>query len=316
MNRTAKCIRMLMILRSHGTLSAARLGELLETNPHNIREYKKELEEAGYQIETVRGAYGGYRLKSGTLFALPALKKAQIDALRQVRDYFEANSSFPFSLEAVRTLDEILSQSSLPAAGEPVYFVQPNGQVISPLGREHLQKLQKAIELRNTLELSYQSRTSEEPVCRLVDPYDLICMEGRWYLCGYDHRHHGFRNYRISPQRLIEVRSTFDYFERNPDYRLQDHIGQTTVVKSDRELYKIEVRKEQARFVEEISWGEDFHSVSSSHTDWSAYVFYSDNPVYVLRQLYQFGADIRLVRPKARVERYVKGLKEILANYE
>lgn len=41
MNRTARCIRMLMILKSRQTVCTSELAELLETNPRNIREYKK-----------------------------------------------------------------------------------------------------------------------------------------------------------------------------------------------------------------------------------------------------------------------------------
>lgn len=307
---------MLVILRTHTSLTTAQLAEMLETNPRNIREYKKELEEAGYPIRTVRGTNGGYRLDSGSMLPLPALTHAQSEALRQARDYFQADRSFPFSRETVTVLDEILFQSQRIPSSDPIYFVQQNGQIMSEKNRDLLTALRKAIGLKNTVELTYQSKSRPEPVARLVDPYDLICMEGRWYLCGYDHLHHEFRNYRITLQRMHSVRPSFEYFERDPDYRLQDHIGQTSVIKSGREFYKIEVREERARFAQEVAWGEDFHELSQSTPGWCAYAFYSENPNYVMRQLYRFGSDIRLLQPKARADSYVKGLKEILANYQ
>jgi Mn-dependent DtxR family transcriptional regulator len=42
---------MLEILYSRGVISIAELARLLQTNPRNIPEYKKALEEAGYIID-------------------------------------------------------------------------------------------------------------------------------------------------------------------------------------------------------------------------------------------------------------------------
>ena len=65
MFRTALCIKMLMIF---DVVSIKELSEELETNPRNIPEYRKELEAAGYPIETVSGRYGGDRLKKTDFF--------------------------------------------------------------------------------------------------------------------------------------------------------------------------------------------------------------------------------------------------------
>ena len=44
--------------------------DLLETNKRNIIEYKKELECAGYYINTIRGRYGGYSLDKTKLMPI------------------------------------------------------------------------------------------------------------------------------------------------------------------------------------------------------------------------------------------------------
>ena len=59
MNRAALCIRMLTLLNSRGLLSKTELAELLETNVRNIPEFKRELEIAGYTIDSIPGRYGG-----------------------------------------------------------------------------------------------------------------------------------------------------------------------------------------------------------------------------------------------------------------
>lgn len=62
MNRTNLCIRMLQLLKARGKLNTTQLATELEVNPRNIREFKKELVLAGYNVEEVKGRYGGYIL--------------------------------------------------------------------------------------------------------------------------------------------------------------------------------------------------------------------------------------------------------------
>lgn len=45
MGKAALCIRMLQILNSGKIYKVSELADLLETNPRNILEYKKELDE-------------------------------------------------------------------------------------------------------------------------------------------------------------------------------------------------------------------------------------------------------------------------------
>ena len=59
MNRTGLTIKMLTLLKARGKMSTKELAEELETNPRNIREFRKELELAGYVVEETRGRYGG-----------------------------------------------------------------------------------------------------------------------------------------------------------------------------------------------------------------------------------------------------------------
>ena len=94
MLKTALCIQMLKILFSRDVVSIKELADELETNPRNIPEYRNEQEAAGYVIEAVRGRYGGYRLKKGSI--LPAVrltedeKKSMVEAL----DYLSQCATF------------------------------------------------------------------------------------------------------------------------------------------------------------------------------------------------------------------------------
>ncbi|MDY3303358.1 MAG: HTH domain-containing protein [Clostridia bacterium] len=76
-SRTYNCIQMLKILFTRGTVKIKDLAAELQTNPRNIPEYKMELEFAGYQIDTVPGRNGGYRLSTSDFFPTVRLTDAE-----------------------------------------------------------------------------------------------------------------------------------------------------------------------------------------------------------------------------------------------
>ena len=57
MNRTSLCLQMLMLLKARGKMNTKELASALETNPRNIREFKKDLITAGYNIQEQKGRY-------------------------------------------------------------------------------------------------------------------------------------------------------------------------------------------------------------------------------------------------------------------
>lgn len=67
MNRTAKCIQMLCLLSENDIIKTGDLAKKLDSNPRNIREYRKELEEAGFQIRYTTGKFGGYSLEGARI---------------------------------------------------------------------------------------------------------------------------------------------------------------------------------------------------------------------------------------------------------
>ena len=83
MNRTNLCIRMLQLLKARGKMNTTQLATELEVNPRNIREFKKELVLAGYNVEEVKGRYGGYILNDEYDLPVTIFSDEQKDALVQ-----------------------------------------------------------------------------------------------------------------------------------------------------------------------------------------------------------------------------------------
>ena len=70
----------------------------------------------------------------------------------------------------------------------------------------HLAALRQAVEADEQIELHYYSLSSDEESVRVVDPFQVVHLDGRWYLDGYCHRAGDMRRFRID--RVLSVRST------------------------------------------------------------------------------------------------------------
>ena len=109
------CIRMLQILSSGRVYKISELAELLDTNPRNIIEYKKELDEVAFEsgfsfyIKNIPGRYGGYCLDGEV--TLPSLKLTpeQKESLDSAFNYLLARNDFMGKDEFQITMAKIYS---------------------------------------------------------------------------------------------------------------------------------------------------------------------------------------------------------------
>lgn len=315
MNRTAKCLQMLTLLKNKKIVSIEELARKLETNPRNIREYKKELQEAGFEIESHRGARGGYQLDHRSRLVLPALTQEELDALVNAKEYLQANRSLSWEKAAVEGLEKTIAQTNVEYSDHEWLFVYQNGKPISKKVNKLLYTIRKAINSNNTLEMDYQAIQALTSKKRLVDPYALILTEKDWYLCGYDHSHQEYRNYRVSEQRMHGVEPTFQFFKRDKNFVLTDHIGSSGLVEQEMIHYIVEVKEDKIRQFYEIEWGENLIELDSLHPHWKCFAFDSDYEEEIFKQLYKLQDQIRLLQPEQSKQKYLKGLKDILENY-
>ncbi len=63
--------------------------------------------------------------------------------------------------------------------------------------RLHLAELRRAVESGDQIELGYYSVSSDEESVRVVDPVNVVTLDGHWYLDGYCHRAGDMRRFRV-----------------------------------------------------------------------------------------------------------------------
>lgn len=76
----------------------------------------------------------------------------------------------------------------------------------------HLSEVRKATAAKQQLEIEYHSASADETTVRIVDPMEVIAVDGRWYLDAFCHRAGDVRRFRID--RIRSVRPTGTLVER------------------------------------------------------------------------------------------------------
>lgn len=313
MNRTSLCIRMLLILKANATkqnpINSKELAQALEVNPRNIREYKRELITAGYNIQEIKGRYGGYYLDETSIFPALRLDKQEEQALLEAKHFiqtqqFEKKSSFNSAV------NKVLNSSRDMNLIFPIYMDDPNIQM-SKKELSMLHTVQDALEMNHSIELTYQAKRQQASETYLVDPYELIHYHDAYYVLGYNHTRQDYRMYRFSSERMKKVVCSEKRFTRDVDFHVEAHIGKNSLIKG--EFYRVTVWVSPAilRLFKEAYWGLDFREEKEN-----IYSFLVEDLYLLYRQLFSFGKDIRILSPEQIVNEYQERLVSTLRNYQ
>lgn len=263
MNRTNLCIRMLQLLKARGKMNTNQLAALLEVNPRNIREFKKELVLAGYNIEEVKGRYGGYVLNDQYDLPVYIFSDEQKDALIQSYQFMRTQKDFkPLQLYC-DAMDKIICSSKI-SSNDSLHYVSNADLTLDDSVSHMIDKTQQAIQQGLCILLSYQSLQDEKPKEFEVEPYEIIHYHRSYYLIGFSLLRKDYRMYRFSNQRMFKCELSKRHFIRDNHFRLSNYIGEHSLIPLD--LKQIQVRvyhKENGlRLFKEKYWGNQLQIVN------------------------------------------------------
>lgn len=257
MGKSAMCIQMLQILNSGRVYKASELADLLETNPRNIIEYKKELEEAGYYIISIPGKFGGYQLDKTNI--IPSLKFTEEEkkAISDGAGYLEARNDFLLKKDFQTAMSKIYSSMRY---NEPQ--VEPLVLDRFPLSMQNKEivdrynALEKCILRQLKIKLQYLS-LKNEITDRIFHPYRLFMYNNAWYVIGFDEKTGEIRYFKLNRIKNFEIRSE-QKFRRLLTYNESDYFDEYGM-KQNGEWYpiKLQLFDQYAMLVKERVYGKN-----------------------------------------------------------
>lgn len=300
MNRCALTIRMLMILKARGTknpVSSRVLAQELETNPRNIREFKKELVTAGFNIIEKKGPYGGYMLDENQLMPVTHLTKEEIAALEEGISFMKGHQEVSFYPAFRTAMDKVLDTTNQKSSVSIRYLESP-GEKLSDALQKMLDLAIESIMQHRVLQMEYQGTKNESPICFALDPYDVIHYHNTYYLVGFSHLRNEYRIYRFSEKRMRSLSKTKQTFLWDSQYQLMSIVSRFGIIKNDFKRVKVWVHDDQIdRFEEYKGWGIDVKKEKqTSHG--AIYSFKSPDRYELYRQIFSFDGKVKILEPE------------------
>ncbi|MGX7671504.1 helix-turn-helix transcriptional regulator [Plantactinospora sp. DSM 117369] len=231
MSPTARALRTLEILQARPGTTAGELAGRLGVTERAARRYVGILREAGIPVESVRGPYGGYRLRRGT--RLPPVVFTEAEALGLVMAVLDgqptaadtdAHDLVGSALgKVIQVLPENVGRQAAAlrrhaSAAPDRYASRPDPTTTSALV--------SAVAARRRVLVTYRTESGNEWDAE-VDPWAVVVRYGRWYLLCHAHHADAVRTYRLD--RVRAVRETGHTFEPpaglDPVAALEENLG-------------------------------------------------------------------------------------------
>lgn len=236
-NKTMLCLEILQLLSAKNVMSKNEIADILEINPRNVIEYIKTLQDCGYNIESVRGIYGGYYLNKDCV--LPALKLSQkeVDLLKSSCTFLEHQPDFLDYKTYIKAVSKILSTS--------IESISTDVKIIDryPLTMPRDELLQRytvfteAIALHKKCEITYLSTKNKESI-HIIHPYQVFVFNGAWLILAWNETVNEFGYFKLNRIKQYHLLST--KFTILKTYQSSDYIDQFGM-KQNGEYYDIKL---------------------------------------------------------------------------
>ncbi len=219
--RADRLVAIVLLLQTHGQLTASELAERLETSERTIRRDLDALSGAGVPVYAQRGRGGGWALLNGHKLDMSGLTAPEARALFLVAgpNALAGVGDEPKVRSALRKLLAALPESvrDEAAAANAAMLVDPSrwGRRADPNPPRHLDELRDAVVQGVQVVLTYV-KPGQAPAERRVHPYGLVSKSGTWYLLAGAEA--GLRTFRVSRVRGVTV--TDDPVERPENFDL------------------------------------------------------------------------------------------------
>lgn len=209
--RSDRLLAMLLLLQTHGQMSATRLAETLEVSVRTVYRDMESLSSAGVPVYAERGRAGGIAILPDFRTDLTGLTADEARALFVLVNE-SAHGELGFGEALKSSLRKLMA--ALPEAQRTLAERSTERIIIDPSrwggrGRDivHLKSVQEAVLTDRQLRIGYEQRDSVELLqLPAVDPHGLVHRGGSWYLVatvnGADRQ---FRVDRIREAELLDA---------------------------------------------------------------------------------------------------------------
>ncbi|WP_406044813.1 WYL domain-containing protein [Micromonospora sp. NBC_00898] len=218
--RASRLLSILLLLQSHGRLTAAELAQRLEVSVRTIYRDVESLHTAGIPLYGEAGHAGGYRLVDGWRTRLTGLTAEEADRL-----LFAGlpGPAAELGYESVVATVQLKLRAALPPPlADRAAQLQQRFHLDTPSWYSdgdpspHLAPTADAVWRQHRIRVRYRSWRGEVP--RILEPYGLVLKGGRWYVVAARPERAEPATYRVN--QILELTALDEPFDRPAEFDL------------------------------------------------------------------------------------------------
>jgi predicted DNA-binding transcriptional regulator YafY len=323
--RAARLIKMVLLLQSRPSMTAAELAGELEVSERTITRDAQALSEAGVPVYADRGRAGGYRLIGGYRTRLTGLGRSEAEALflsgvpGALREMGLEDAASAARLKVSAALMPSLRDASQNASQR--FHLDAPGWFKETPAPELLPEVADAVWDDRRVTARY--RRQEAEVERELEPYGLVLKAGVWYLCARvpASGSAAYRVYRID--RFTAISPGDDRFVRDEEFDLPG-FWEERAAQFERAILKAEVvvRLSEAG-VRQLPYATERASAreameSAGEPDaagWVRVTLPVENEDVAYTQLMALGPEAEIVEPAGLRERFARAAARMASRY-
>ena len=224
MNKTMLCFELLRLLNTKNILNKNELAELLEVNPRNIIEYVKTLQDCGYDIESVRGIYGGYHLNKNSLMPTVRLTEAEINTLRASCNFLEHQKDFLAFKEYLKAISKVIALNDMDYIDNDLMIIEkyplimPRTEIL-----KRYETFKVAIANKKKCNILYQSGYNKDK-SHIIHPYKVFIYSDSWFVLAWNETVNNYGYFRLN--RIKEIKLLPESFTVALTYNEHDFIDE------------------------------------------------------------------------------------------
>ena len=314
MGKTAASIKLIQVLSSRNDYASTdELADILETNPRNIKEYIKEIEECGFIVESKNGIYGGYRLDKSSLLPSVKLTLEERKTIKEAIDFLSNKSDYLNKDEALKAFGKILANFESQNIVTPISMID---RFPLKMSKDELQHrygiLVDAIETQTKIEIEYLSSKGSVNT-HTIHPYKMFLYNGGWFVLGFNETVGSVGYFKLNRiNSLYKTRSHFTILKTFDEKDYLDDFG----MKKNGDYYYIELEFEGLETaLSERIYGKNqkITEIDSNHIKFSCEM---QNKDMILSFVLSFGNKCKVLSPDWLRDMVKENLWNNLNQYE
>lgn len=313
MNRTALTIQMLQLLKSRGKMSREELADELQTNIRNVSEFRKELENAGYYIDSITGKDGGYVLNDACLLPPLKLTNKEHKAIQEAYVYVSSKPDFIAKKDLNAAVDKINNSFTDTKITNNIYL---SGEVkmVDEKIADMIEICKQGKELSQCVEIEYYSLHSKIEKKVLLQPYEILNYHQAYYCLGYNVNIKEFRIYKFSSERMKSCVLTERKFNRDLNFKLNEHIGKHGLIREDVQEMELVISGDVAIYISEQNVG--IHSLKNWVGQQLHMKCLMENKMQAISFVLSLGKNCRVIAPESIKKEINEEISKMFENYQ